>query len=167
MAIEFSSTGQTVVTWTLTDSGESASREAAYRTTRDISHGTGPNQATCAYARRLTITGAGVLLDPEELDSSVYGLAAYTSFSSVREMLVYVVSGPTGGHIVFGGPTGSAGATGLAAVGVGVGGQLHWVDYAPGVSGGANREIRVSPGVTGTYTVDLTIVGLGSIISAV
>lgn len=164
MAIEFSSTGQTVVTWTLTDSGESASRESAYRTARDISHGTGPNQATVAYSTRLTLDSAGVtLLDPGALIGNIYSITSNTAMTRVREMLVSVSSGPTGGWILFGGPTGPSGITGMQGVGVRVGGQLHWVDYQSGAIGYDNPGIGFKRGTTGTYTVDVTIVGLGEI----
>lgn len=165
MAIEFSATGQTAITWTLADTERSASMSNTYRSTRAITNGTGPNQATVAYATRLTMTGAGVILYDFALAGSAFGLSNAVEFSRSRELLLSVASGPADGWLTFGGPTGPSGITGMSEVGVRVGGQLHYVDYADGWVGGVNPDIRITPKVTGTYTVDLTLIGIGSFVA--
>ena len=73
--------------------------------------------------------------------------------TNVRELLVQVVTGPTGGYLNLASPGGVTG------VRVNVGGQFHMSDYLVGATG---TTVALSGGPTGTYTVDLSLVGLGS-----
>lgn len=154
MANDLTVAGSTKVSWALSSPGTlgSQSSGAELRTSRSISYGTGPNQATVAHSQRITCTGSGVSLSIGNIDISPFGIAGYAVFSSVRELLVSVASGPTGGYLSLAAPGG------ITGVRVGVGGQLHWADYATGAVG---STVALSGGPTGTYTVDLTLVGIG------
>lgn len=167
MANTLESIGQTQLTWSLSDE-DGVSRERELRFDRSLANGTAAGQANAAYATTLTVTGAGYLLNGASLWSPLFGVEAITSFSRVKELLVSVTSGPTGGYVRFGAPTGAAGATGVQGIAIGVGGQLHLVDHANGFvvgSGGSSTSFDFIPGVTGTYTIDFQVIGLGGLFS--
>jgi len=153
--------GNTRLAWSLSDTQTTAkfSGSAERLTNRSITNGTGVNQATVAFSRSLTITGtnnATIALDNATVTSFDY--SGKIAFTNIREQLVSVSTGPTGGWVLFSAP---AAATGISGIAVRVGGQLHLVDYATGVST-ATGSWTFQNGPTGTYGVDFTVVGLGT-----
>ena len=155
MPNELTVAGSTRLAWSLSssDSIGSSSSAAEHRTSRSITDGTGPGQANVANTQRITCTGSGASLAINAPNISVIGVAGQMSVTTLKELLVSVVSGPTGGYFNLQAPGGITGAR------VGVGGQLHWADYQVGATG---NTVALSGGPTGTYTVDLTLVGNGS-----
>jgi hypothetical protein len=154
MPNSLTASGQTRLAWSLSDDetvfGASANAEA--RSSRTISNGTGPNQAQVAVTRRITCTGSGQTFNLTGISTEYFGITGTTAVTNVRELLVQVTTGPTGGFLNLQAPGG------ITGVRVGVGGQFHWLDYAVGATG---TTIALSGGATGTYSVDMTIVGLG------
>ncbi len=164
MANMLSSIGETRLAWSLSDSA-GVSRSSEQQIVRALSNGTGPSQGQVAYATTMTITGP-VSVFADEVQFQILGADAAATFSRVREVLVDVTTGPTGGWVLFGASTGPSGATGVEGVAVRVGGQLHLVDHGVGVevgSGGASAAWAFSPGPTGTYTIDFHALGNGII----
>lgn len=167
MANTFESVGQTQLTWSLSDD-DGVSRERELRLDRSLVNGTAAGQANVAYTTTLSVTGAGSSLNGASLWSPVLGVDATTFFSDVKELIVSVTSGPTGGWVRFGAPTGAAGATGVQGIAIRVGGQLHLVDHVNGFtvgSGGSSTAFDFIPGTTGTYTVEFQAIGIGGIVS--
>lgn len=145
--------GSARLSWSLSDGTSSQSKEVS--TLRSISNGTGPNQATVAWYERVTATGVGFSRALGTLPVDVLGITGTASVTNVRELVVSVVTGPTGGSFSVAGPAG------LTGVVVGVGGQLHWANYVTGATG-TSTTLALTNGITGTYTVDLAIVGVGT-----
>jgi len=65
-----------------------------------------------------------------------------------------VTTGPSGGYVTFGAPTGVTG------VRINVGGQFHLADYLTGITL-STGDFAIANGVTGTYSGDITVVGNG------
>lgn len=159
MSITFSSTGTTRITWSLSESLSpgSAAMSAEQKSTRSISYGTGPNQATIGHTARLTATGtATTSLDLFGISVPQFGSELTLAFTSIREMLIQVTSGPTGGYLTCGLPTG-----GVSGVRVQAGGAMHWIGYQNGISISDSTNLTMTPGVTGTYGIDVTLIGVG------
>lgn len=157
MANELAITGNTRLTWSLTDTQPigSVTRSAEQKSSRSVSNGTGPNEANCAWSAQYTITGVGSLsLNAASLAMPSFGYSGNASLTQIKEVLLSVATGPTGGYVTFGMPTGATG------VRVNVGGQFHWLDYLAGV--GATGSFVVQNAVTGTYSVNLSVVGNGT-----
>ena len=154
MANSLSVAGSTRLAWALSNADSAASQSAGteQRTTRDIANGTGPNQANVAHSQRITCTGSGASLSIGGLEIQAFGVTGILAIGTLKELLVNVVTGPTGGYLNLAAPGGITGTR------VGVGGQVHWADYAVGATGTA---VSLSGGPTGTYAVDLTMVGVG------
>jgi len=161
MANSLSVAGNTRISWSLSDADAQpqVSMSAQRSSARAITNGTGPNQATVAFTTALTITGVGSsTINVNAAPVTSFGFAGKAVFTQIREMLVSVPTGPTGGWVLFSAPTGTTGATGVA---VRVGGQLHLVDYLTGIST-ATGAWTFQNGPTGTYGIDFTAIGLGS-----
>lgn len=161
MATSLSVSGNTRLAWSLTDSQTKVSFAGSSESlaNRSITNGTGVNQATVAFSRSLTITGTNSSsINVNAATVSSFDYTGKAVFTNIREMLVSVPTGPTGGWVLFSAP---AAATGVSGVAVRVGGQMHIVDYATGVST-ATGAWTFQNGPTGTYGVDFTVVGLGS-----
>jgi len=146
--------GNTRLAWSLSDpqSVVSFSGSSESRTSRSITNGTGVGQANVAASKSVTGTQAGFSLSLTGVTGSALGATQTAVISTVRELLVSVTTGPTGGFVTLTHP-------GISGVRVGVGGQFHLADYESGITGGT---LSFSATVTGTYGVDLTAVGLGS-----
>lgn len=161
MANTLSVAGNTRLSWSLSDadSQPSVSMSAQKLSTRSISNGTGVNQANVAFSTSLTITGTNsTTLNINAAPVSSFGYAGKAVFTNIREMLVSVPTGPTGGWVLFSCPTG---VTGVSGVAVRVGGQFHLLDYTSGIST-ATGAWTFQNGPTGTYGVDFTAIGIGS-----
>lgn len=154
MPTTLSVAGTTRLAWSLSDDQSTITFSGAgeARSSRTISNGTGPGQATIAASKSLTGTQAGFSVSLTGITSSVLGGTQTANVSTVRELLVSVSTGPTGGFLTVTHP-------GISGVRVGVGGQLHVCDYTAGITGGT---LAFSSSVSGTYGVDVTAVGLGS-----
>lgn len=154
MATSLAVSGNTRLAWSLSDpqSAVSFSGSGESKASRTIADGTGVGQANVAASKSLTGTQAGFSLSLTGVTGSVLGATQTAVISTVRELLVSVPTGPTGGFVTLTHP-------GISGVRVGVGGQFHLVDYGSGITGGT---LSFAASVTGTYGVDLTAVGLGS-----
>ena len=154
MATSLTVAGTTRLAWSLSDSQSAADYSASGedRTSRSVSNGTGVGQANVAASKSITGTQAGFSLSITGITGSVLGAVQTANVSTVRELLVQVSTGPTGGFLTVTHP-------GISGVRVGVGGQLHVADYGSGITGGT---LSFSSSVSGTYAVDVTAVGVGS-----
>lgn len=153
MANKLTVSGNTRLAWSLSDGTSTQGKEVS--TLRSVVNGTGANQATMSYYERVTATGVGFSRALGTLPVDFFGVTGTAAVSNVRELIVSVVTGPTGGAFSLGGPAG------LTGVRVGVGGQLHWADYVTGATG-TSTTLSLTNGITGTYTVDVAIVGVGT-----
>jgi len=154
MATSLTVAGTTRLAWSLSDSQSATDYSAASedRTSRAISNGTGVGQANVAASAAITGTQAGFSLAITGITGSALGAVQTTRVNTVRELFVQVSTGPTGGFLTVTHP-------GISGVRVGVGGQLHFADYAGGITGGT---LAFATSVTGTYGVDVTAVGVGT-----
>jgi hypothetical protein len=75
--------------------------------------------------------------------------------TAIKEVLVTVSTGPTGGFVRFSAPTGVIGAQ------VAVGGQFHLADYLTGIAV-TTGNIVIANGPTGSYAGEITVIGNGS-----
>jgi hypothetical protein len=149
-------TGNTRLTWSLSDQQAigPVGRSAEQKSGRSITHGTGPNQANVAYTNTFSIAGMDdIELDLGLMDVSAFGFGGLLSISKVKELLIEVTTGPTGGYVTVRLP---AGITGIR---VNAGGQFHWIDYLSGLEYVDN--LKVENGITGTYGIELSLVGNG------
>jgi len=163
MANELSVIGQTALSWSLSDKQDPTSYAASAqkRSTRSIANGTGVGQANAAWSTTMTITGTNEgEVDLNTLGLAPFGTYGYITLASLREMLVNVTTGPTGGYVVV--YVTGVSPTAPANFPVGVGGQLHYADYNAGLGVSALDYLRVRSAVTGTYSVDVTLVGVGT-----
>jgi hypothetical protein len=146
--------GTTRLAWSLSDAQSSADYSASGedRTSRAISNGTAAGQANVAASATITGTQAGFSLAITGITGSVLGAVQTARVNTVRELLVQVNTGPTGGFVTLTHP-------GISGVRVGVGGQFHLADYGSGITGGT---LAFAASVAGTYTVDVTAVGVGT-----
>jgi hypothetical protein len=146
--------GTTRLAWSLSDSQSAAdySGSGEDRSSRSVSNGTGVGQANVAASKSITGTQAGFSLSITGITGSVLGAIQTANVSTVRELLVQVSTGPTGGFL-------TVTHQGISGVRVGVGGQLHVADYTGGITGGT---LAFSSSVAGTYGVDVTAVGVGT-----
>jgi hypothetical protein len=146
--------GTTRLAWSLSDPQSVASYSATgeERSSRAIENGTGVGQANVAATKTITGTQAGFSLSITGITGSVLGTTQTANVSTVRELLVQVNTGPTGGFLTMTHP-------GISGVRVGLGGQFHLADYNSGITGGT---LSFSSSVAGTYNVDVTAVGVGS-----
>lgn len=146
--------GTTRLAWSLSDSQSAADYSASGedRTSRSISNGTGVGESNVAASKSITGTQAGFSLSITGITGSVLGAVQTANVSTVRELLVQVSTGPTGGFLTVTHP-------GISGVRVGVGGQLHLADYGSGITGGT---LAFATSITGTYSVDVTAVGVGT-----
>lgn len=155
MANSLSVAGNTSVSWSLSDDAGN-SKSDSQRSTRSITTGTGPNQANVAWSETWTTTGSGSASWPAAaLPVSSFGVSsAAAGVSVMKELLVSVTTGPSGGYVTFGAPTGVTG------VRINVGGQFHLADYLTGITL-STGDFAIANGVTGTYSGDITVVGNG------
>lgn len=160
MANTFSATGRTRLAWTLSETQNvgTLSKSVDRQSSRSISNGTGPNQATVAITDTVSVTGTNTTsIDLGLYTDRSFGFDGLLVFSSLREAIVSVTTGPTGGHLTVGLPTGVTG------VRLNVGAQMHIADYLTGLGvGNSPASISLKSNVTGTYSVDLTAIGIGS-----
>lgn len=152
MANVLTVTGNTRVTWSLSDG--TASTGGEQKSSRSIINGTGPYQANIAW----NITGAlttGVLYEytGSGLPFTPFQSGGQIFVTKWKELLFSVVTGPTGGYVTFSAP-------GITGVPVATWGQVHFVDYAMGTTGGTNYGWQ--RGTTGTYEVAFQLIGVGS-----
>lgn len=145
-------TGNTRLTWSLTD-GEN-SRADERKSGRSISNGTGPGKANFAHYETVSIAtpSSTTTLSGNSLGVFAYGFQGNGVCEKVKEVLVEVVSGPTGGHVIFQAPH-------VPGTTVRTGGQLHIVDYQQGATGVGNYSFTAGP--TGPYSVAFTLIGEG------
>jgi hypothetical protein len=159
MANTLSVSGNTRLAWTLSESQGvgSVSRSVEQRSSRSIANGTGPNQANVAITDTVSVTGTNTRnLDVAAYATNAFGFPGQAFFSTVREVLVSVTTGPTGGNLTVGLPTGVTG------VRLNVGGQFHWIDYLGGIPSSASpANVSLKSNVTGVYSVDVTVIGTG------
>lgn len=147
--------GATRVAWSLADS-DGASKSDTQSSSRSITTGTGPNQANVAWSYPFSTTGIGsASWSVSALPVSAFGPTGSASVTAIKEVLVTVSTGPTGGYVAFSLPTGVVGAQ------VAVGGQFHLADYLTGI-GVTTGNIVIANGPTGSYAGEITIVGNGS-----
>ena len=146
--------GTTRLAWSLSDPQSVASYSASgeERSSRSVSNGTGVGEANVAASKTITGTQAGFSLSLTGITGSVLGATQTANVSTVRELLVQVNTGPTGGFVTMTHP-------GISGVRIGNGGQFHLADYGSGITGGT---LSFSSTVSGTYSVDVTAVGVGS-----
>ncbi len=155
MANTLSVAGATRVAWSLADDGGS-SKSDTQSSSRSITTGTGPNQANVAWSETFATTGIGsVTWGTLSLPVSAFGPTGSAQVTTLKEVLVTVSTGPTGGYVQFGAPTGMTG------VRINVGGQFHFADYLSGIST-ATGSFSVANGITGTYAGQITVVGNGT-----
>lgn len=155
MANTLSVSGSTRVSWSLSD-GSGSSKSDAQASSRSISSGTGPNQANVAWSETFATTGVGsVTWGTLSLPVSAFGPTGTARVTTLKEVLVAVSTGPTGGYVQFGAPTG------ITGVRINVGGQFHFADYLSGIST-ATGSFSVANGITGTYAGQITVVGNGT-----
>lgn len=150
-------TGNTRVTWSLSDTQADSpvNRSSEQKSSRSISHGTGPNQANVAYTKTYLTTGLNsVSLDPLQIPVTAFGLEGYAAFSKVKELLLQVITGPANGFVTLSVPPT------ITGIRVNAGGQCHWIDYLSGVTP-TGGNMAVENGVTGTYEIELSIIGNG------
>jgi hypothetical protein len=147
--------GATRVAWSLGDS-DGASKSDSQSSSRSITTGTGPNQANVAWSYAYATTGIGsASWSVAALPVSAFGPTGSASVTAIKEVLITVSTGPTGGYVTFSAPTGIVGAR------VSVGGQLSVCDYLTGI-GVTTGNIVIANGPTGSYAGEITIVGNGS-----
>ena len=146
--------GTTRLAWSLSDSQSAADYSASGedRSSRSVSNGTGVGQANVAASTTITGTQAGFSLAITGITGSVLGAVQTARVNTVRELLVLVNTGPTGGFVTLTHP-------GISGVRLGVGGQFHLADYGSGITGGS---LAFASTVAGTYSVDVTAVGVGT-----
>lgn len=160
MANTFSATGRTRLAWTLSETQDvgSVSKAVDRQSSRTITNGTGPNQANVAITDTVSVTGTSTTeIDLAEYQDQSFGYAGFLIFTTLKEAIVHVTTGPTGGYLTVGLPTGVTG------VRLNVGGQMHIADYLAGLAvGGSFSGIQLKSNVTGTYSVDVTAIGVGS-----
>jgi len=146
--------GSTRLAWSLADSQSAASYSASgeERSSRSISNGTDVGQANVAASTTITGTQAGFSLAITGITGSILGATQTARVNTVRELLVQVNTGPTGGFVTMTHP-------GISGVRIGNGGQFHLADYGSGITGGT---LAFAASVTGTYSVDVTAVGVGT-----
>jgi hypothetical protein len=155
MANTLSVAGSTRVSWSLSD-GDASSKSDSQSSSRSITTGTGPNQANVAWSETFATTGVGsVTWDISQLPVSAFGFAGLAGLTKVKELLVSVTTGPAGGYVRFGIPTGVTG------VRINAGGQFHFCDYLTGLST-ASGNISIANGVTGSYSGQITVIGDGA-----
>lgn len=154
MPTSLSVAGTTRLAWSLSDPQSVASYSASgeERSSRSISDGTGVGQANVAASKTITGTQAGFSLSLTGVTGSVLGATQTANVTTVRELLVQVNTGPTGGYLTLTHP-------GISGVRLGIGGQFHLADYQSGITGGT---LSFATPITGTYNVDVTAVGVGS-----
>ena len=152
MANTLSVAGATRVAWSLADDGGS-SRSDTQSSSRSITTGTGPNQANVAWSYSFATTGVGsASWSVSALPVSAFGPTGSATVTTIKEVLVTVSTGPTGGYVAFSAPTGVVGAR------VKVGGQFHLADYLTGI-GVTTGNIVIANGPTGSYAGEITVIG--------
>jgi hypothetical protein len=159
MANTLSVSGNTRLAWVLSETQAvgSVSRSVEQRSSRSITNGTGPSQASIAFSTTESVTGTNTRnLDVSYYEANAIGIPGIAYFQDIREVIVSVTTGPTGGNLTVGLPTGVTG------VRLNVGGQFHWIDYLGGIpSFTSGSNISLKSNVTGVYSVDVTVVGAG------
>jgi hypothetical protein len=160
MANTLSVSGATRLSWALSETQNvgSIGKSADQRSSRSISNGTGPNQANVAITDTVSVTGTSTTsIDLAYYYDKSFGYDGLLTFTTIKEVLVNVATGPTGGNLTVGLPTGVTG------VRMNVGSQMHLADYTAGLAVGASPSwIKLKSNVTGTYSVDVTVIGVGS-----
>jgi len=160
MANTLSVSGNTRLAWVLSENQNvgSVSKSVEQRSSRSIINGTGPNQANVAFTDTVSVTGTSTttINIANYLDRS-FGYDGRLAFSTFKEVVVNVTTGPTGGNLTIGLPTGVTG------VRMNVGCQMHLLDYTSGYAAATGTaNISLKSNVTGTYSVDLTVIGVGT-----
>jgi hypothetical protein len=145
--------------WVLSDSQNvgSVSKSADQNFSQSVSSGTGPNQANVAITDTVSVTGTSTTsIDLGQYVDRSFGYDGYLTFTTLKEVLVNVTTGPTGGYLTVGIPTG------ITGVRMNVGSQMHLADYTSGLAvGDSFSGITLKSNVTGTYSVDVTVIGIG------
>ena len=155
MANTLSVAGATRVAWSLSD-GVGTSKSDTQSSSRSITTGTGPNEANVAWSYAFSTTGIGSSSwSVAALPVSAFGPTGSASVTAIKEVLVTVSTGPTGGYVAFSAPTGVIGAQ------VNVGGQFHLADYLTGIAV-TTGNIVIANGPTGSYAGEITVIGNGS-----
>ena len=160
MANTLSVSGNTRLAWTLSETQAvgSVSKSVEQRSSRSITNGTGPSQANVAITDTVSVTGTSTTqVDLAAYVDNSFGYDGNLVFTVLKEVVVNVTTGPTGGNLTVGIPTGATG------VRMNVGSQMHITDYTAGYPVGASFSgITLKSNVTGTYSVSLTAVGVGT-----
>lgn len=163
MATDLAVTGQTSISWSLSDAADpiSYSATAQKRTSRSIANGSSAGQANVAWSGKVSVTGTSTTTINiiNELKVNPYNTYGYVFFQSLRELMVDVISGPTGGYVVL--SITGASPTAPANIPIGVGGQLHFVDYHSGLTLNGADSMTIKAGATGSYFLDVTAIGVG------
>jgi hypothetical protein len=160
MSNSLTASGSTRLNWTLTatQSVGTVTRSAEVRTSRTISHGTGPDQATVGYTNTHIVTGASTLTFPfSGIEYNSFGSTGLVAFTDVREILVKVA--PTTGAQLFVGY-----ATGVTGHRVPYGGEYHLCSYTTGIAASdwAGSALRIHNPTATAVSIDIAIIGVGS-----
>lgn len=161
MSIVFSGSGASRASWVLgtTPSAGSASASADHKSSRTISHGTGPGEATMGYASKFVVGSNDVAFNLSSLPEDVLGLHSNTEFTKIRELCISV-SMPTGS-------TGVAESNGVVVYGFSnvslrAGGVFHFINYTAGQEIAANEIMTFSPIGSSPVAVEMNIIGIGN-----
>ena len=159
MANTFAATGRTRLAWNLSEPQNvgTVSKAVERQAFHSITNGSGPNQATMAYHATVTVTGTSTTeIDLGLYNDNSFGYDGIATFSKLSEALIRVTTGPTGGYLLVGLPTGATG------VRLNVGAQMHLASYLAGLGVGSSPStISLKSSITGTYLVDVTAIGYG------
>lgn len=165
MPTELTVTGNSRVSYSLTeDPVIGAVTEAAeLRTSRNVSNGTGENQANVAWRNRVTIAANQVYsFDLTNLGATVFGFAGRVTLTKVKEVMV-VNNTTTAGRYALWGVIGPSDTTSYVAW-LGRGGDYRWADYLDGrvVTANVNSVIYVANPSPGAVELDILLVGVGT-----
>lgn len=157
MAISLAEGRLVRVTWSLSDSDgvRSITRGNEAKDTFSPTNGSGQWEANAAWSKTFTLTGTNSQsFWTDTLPIDPFNAVGTLFLSNVKELLV-AVSGPTGGYVTFSDSVGVA-----EGIRIPSGGQFHLIGLADGtgIDGGT---LTVENGPTGTYTVEMTLVGVG------
>lgn len=163
MATSLSVNGETFVSWSLSDAdgqmGYAASSNT--RAARTVSNGTGTGQSNVAWSGQLAWSGTGVAgwNIHHGLTVTPFNASGYPNFVTLRELLLQVVTGPTGSYVSV--RLSDVTPTAPANFPLSVGGQLHFCDYSAGMTVGTAGSLEVKSSTGGNYAIDVTAIGVG------
>ena len=160
MSNSLAASGSTRLSWTLTNTQSvgSVTRTAEVRTSRTITNGTGPDQATVGYTNTHIVTGATTISFPfAGIEYDSFGSTGIVAFTDIREVLVKVAA-TTGAQLFVGY------ATGVTGHRVPYGGEYHLCSYTTGIAASdwAGSALRIHNPTSTAVSIDIAIIGVGS-----